>query len=412
MVFGMKNDYLILAKMQKRLRALLELAVMTIGLACALFVIAQGLTFFSNVYSEYSELEIPGMIVLVLVAVARLGILPFVIILDFLSIAIQQKTGGHDKRYVIKYLLVMFSKTILELVICMHLGSDAMESPVWLAMVGYMSWDTFISFFYQTILIFVLVIGLELYSSKYEEKVNLSESRGKEYYINLIFLVLNLKKAEDIGQREMFDTEKPQMQKLSLREMFAPVGVAFGIFVIILVLPDVDLGDRLDDGGIREGIFSLYDTETDGVEANFEEENRNDMDFQSDYSDQADSVQEESGESYTITDVSSITGSYISTSGGSEKAIGLEISETGDGSVDLTFQSFTHNGTVSVNGVLTGKNTVEAEMEFGSETADFLLTWTEGGMVTVVRTGSTGYEDIDEYTANEIFINNAYYQVG
>lgn len=165
MVFGMKNDYLILAKMQKRLRALLELAVMTIGLACALFVIAQGLTFFSNVYSEYSELEIPGMIVLVLVAVARLGILPFVIILDFLSIAIQQKTGGHDKRYVIKYLLVMFSKTILELVICMHLGSDAMESPVWLAMVGYMSWDTFISFFYQTILIFVLVIGLELYSS-------------------------------------------------------------------------------------------------------------------------------------------------------------------------------------------------------------------------------------------------------
>lgn len=45
-----------MAKMQKRLRALLELAVMAINLACALFVIAQGLTFFSNVYSKYSEL--------------------------------------------------------------------------------------------------------------------------------------------------------------------------------------------------------------------------------------------------------------------------------------------------------------------------------------------------------------------
>lgn len=408
----MKNDYLILAKMQKRLRALLELVVMAVGLICALVIIAQGLTVFSNVYSEYKELGIPGMLVLILATVARIKILPFVIILDFFIIAIQQKTGGQDKRYATKYLLIMLSKTVLELVIWAYLGSDAMESPVWLAMVGYMSWDTFISFFYQIILIFVLAIGLEWYSYKYEEKVNLFESKGKEYYINLIFQVLNPKREEDVEQSEMSGTGKPQMQKLSLREMLAPVAVAFGIFAIILVLPDVDLGNRLDDSGIREGIFSSYDTETDEMEANFEEEDRNDMDFQSDDSEGVDSVQEEPGESYTITDVSSITGSYISTSGGSEKAIGLEISEAGEGNVALTFQSFTHNGTVSANGVLTGSNTVEAEMEFGSETTHFLLTWTEGGMVTVVRTGSTGYEDIDDYTANEIFINNAYYQVG
>lgn len=42
----------------------------------------------------------------------------------------------------------------------------------------------------------------------------------------------------------------------------------------------------------------------------------------------------------------------------------------------------------------------------------FLLEWTDDGEVVVTRKGSTGYSDFDEFTENETFIDNSYYQVG
>lgn len=117
---------------------------------------------------------------------------------------------------------------------------------------------------------------------------------------------------------------------------------------------------------------------------------------------------EEYEETYDINNFIGVTGSYFSTSGGSERGIGMEFYDSGNGNVSITFKSITHNGVVSAQGIVTGPDTIEANWN----DAQFLLTWTDGGEVTVVRSGSTGYSDIDEFTGYETYINNAYYQVG
>lgn len=55
-----------------------------------------------------------------------------------------------------------------------------------------------------------------------------------------------------------------------------------------------------------------------------------------------------------------------------------------------------------------GKYVAEAE----GKNVSFSLEWTDDGEVVVTRKGSTGYSDFDEFTENETFIDNSYYQVG
>lgn len=101
-------------------------------------------------------------------------------------------------------------------------------------------------------------------------------------------------------------------------------------------------------------------------------------------------------------------GYYISTSGGSEDSVSLEINDSGNGKINVTFKSITQSGVVSAQGKITGSNIVEADWN----KAHFRLEWTEAGQVIVRRTGTTGYMDIDSFTENETYINNSYYQVG
>lgn len=68
----------------------------------------------------------------------------------------------------------------------------------------------------------------------------------------------------------------------------------------------------------------------------------------------------------------------------------------------------THGGVVSAQGKIMGKYVAEAE----GKNVSFSLEWTDDGEVVVTRKGSTGYSDFDEFTENETFIDNSYYQVG
>ena len=123
------------------------------------------------------------------------------------------------------------------------------------------------------------------------------------------------------------------------------------------------------------------------------------------YSNVLDSDEEE--QNYNMSNFIGVTGNYISTSGGSENCITMEIYDSGNGYMNVTFKSITHNGVVSAQGKITGISTVEADWN----NAHFSLEWTDAGEVTVSRTGSTGYSDIDGFTEYENFINNSYYQV-
>lgn len=101
-------------------------------------------------------------------------------------------------------------------------------------------------------------------------------------------------------------------------------------------------------------------------------------------------------------------GQYISTSGGTENYVNMEIYDSGNDSINITFKSMTHNGVVSAQGKITGSDTVEADWN----NVHFTLEWTDAGNVLVTREGSTGYSDFDNFTEYETFINNSYYQVG
>ena len=101
-------------------------------------------------------------------------------------------------------------------------------------------------------------------------------------------------------------------------------------------------------------------------------------------------------------------GQYISTSGGTENYVNMEIYDSGNGSINITFKSMTHDGVISAQGKITGSDTVEADWN----NVHFTLEWTDAGNVLVTREGSTGYSDFDNFTEYETFINNSYYQVG
>ena len=101
-------------------------------------------------------------------------------------------------------------------------------------------------------------------------------------------------------------------------------------------------------------------------------------------------------------------GQYISTSGGTENYVNMEIYDSGNGSINITFKSMTHDGVISAQGKITGSDTVEADWN----NVHFTLEWTDAGNVLVTREGSTGYSDFNNFTEYETFINNSYYQVG
>ena len=101
-------------------------------------------------------------------------------------------------------------------------------------------------------------------------------------------------------------------------------------------------------------------------------------------------------------------GQYISTSGGTENYVNMEIYDSGNDSINITFKSMTHGGVVSAQGKIIGSDTVEADWN----NVHFTLEWTDAGNVLVTREGSTGYSDFDKFTEYETFINNFYYQEG
>ena len=101
-------------------------------------------------------------------------------------------------------------------------------------------------------------------------------------------------------------------------------------------------------------------------------------------------------------------GTYISTRGGTENYIDMEVYDCGNHTINITFKSMTHGGVVSAQGKIMGKYAAEAE----GKNVSFSLEWTDAGEVVVTRKGSTGYSDFDEFTENETFIDNSYYQVG
>ena len=101
-------------------------------------------------------------------------------------------------------------------------------------------------------------------------------------------------------------------------------------------------------------------------------------------------------------------GQYISTSGGTENYVNMEIYDSGNDSINITFKSMTHGGVVSAQGKIIGSDTVEADWN----NVHFTLEWTDAGNVLVTREGSTGYSDFDKFTEYETFINNSYYQEG
>ena len=102
------------------------------------------------------------------------------------------------------------------------------------------------------------------------------------------------------------------------------------------------------------------------------------------------------------------TGTYISTRGGTERYINMEVYDSGNYTMNITFKSMTHGGVISAQGKIIGKYLAEAE----GKNVSFSLEWTDVGEVVVTRNGSTGYSDFDEFTENETFINNSYYQAG
>ena len=101
-------------------------------------------------------------------------------------------------------------------------------------------------------------------------------------------------------------------------------------------------------------------------------------------------------------------GTYISTRGGTESYINMDVYDCGNQTINITFRSVTHGGVVSAQGKIMGKYVAEAE----GKNVSFSLEWTDDGEVVVTRKGSTGYSDFDEFTENETFIDNSYYQVG
>lgn len=101
-------------------------------------------------------------------------------------------------------------------------------------------------------------------------------------------------------------------------------------------------------------------------------------------------------------------GTYISTRGGTESYINMDVYDCGNHTINITFRSMTHGGVVSAQGKIMGKYVAEAE----GKNVSFSLEWTDDGEVVVTRKGSTGYSDFDEFTENETFIDNSYYQVG
>ena len=77
------------------------------------------------------------------------------------------------------------------------------------------------------------------------------------------------------------------------------------------------------------------------------------------YSNVLDSDEEE--QNYNMSNFIGVTGNYISTSGGSENCITMEIYDSGNGYMNVTFKSITHNGVVSAQGKTTDKLIKEAK---------------------------------------------------
>lgn len=180
--------------------------------------------------------------------------------------------------------------------------------------------------------------------------------------------------------------------RIGRNEIFARHGVTFD---------SEDLQSYFEGMPWYEGTISVSDFDSDSVFNEYEKANV----------ELIKKIEDELNNVGSIEPFIGMSGTYQC--GSSMEAGVIDIYVIDDSKINVAFGTQAMPGLIGgvgggIEGSITGSNTATVDLGAGCV---FTLTWTDTGIFTISRTGSSGYEEIDEVTDGMEYVNAQYYSV-